>query len=143
MKESSQKSQFVALRAKGLSYRAIAKEMHISRSTVARWQQDLAYHVKIAKQDEIDQLYEEYKLTQLARIKRLGIFLQKVEKELTERDFSDIPTDKLMTMYLNGLQSLSKNDTQANIEREFVSNLNDMTICSNESISILDDADPK
>ena len=106
MKTTETKSKFIALRAQGMSFRNIAKQLHIALSTCFDWQSKLQGHIDLAQQAEIDAVMEQYKLERNSRLKRLGIVLEKLEKEIEQRDLSDVPTEKLLTMYINGLTAI-------------------------------------
>ena len=54
------KSQFVQLRAKGLSYAKIAKELKVSKSTLTNWNQELHTEIAQAKAMELEALQEQH-----------------------------------------------------------------------------------
>ncbi len=94
------KSQFVQLRAKGLSYAKIAKELKVSKSTLSNWNQDLQEEIAQAKAMELEALQEEYFLLKEGRIKLLGEQLKAIQEEISNRDLSKVGTDRLMELQL-------------------------------------------
>ena len=94
------KSQFVQLRAKGLSYAKIAKELKVSKSTLSSWNQELQEEIAQARAMELEALQEEYYLLKEGRIKLLGEQLKAIQEEIGSRDLSKVSTDRLMELQL-------------------------------------------
>lgn len=100
------KSQFIELRAKGLSYAKIARKLNVSKSTVANWSQELEAEIASLKAIELESLYERYYLTKENRIKLLGDQLKEIRSELKKRDLDEVSTDKLIELELKIYQAL-------------------------------------
>lgn len=94
------KSQFVQLRAKGLSYAKIAKQLKVAKSTLSNWSQELQEEIAQAKAMELEALQEEYFLLKEGRIKLLGEQLKAIQEEISNRDLSKVSTDRLMELQL-------------------------------------------
>ncbi|MHC4171718.1 MAG: helix-turn-helix domain-containing protein [Planctomycetota bacterium] len=94
------KSQFVQLRAKGLSYAKIAKELKVSTSTLTNWNQELQEEIAQAKAMELEALQEEYFILKEGRIKLLGDQLKAIQEEIGGRDLSKVSTERLMDLQL-------------------------------------------
>jgi transposase len=94
------KSQFVQLRAKGLSYAKIAKELKVSTSTLTNWNQELQEEIAEAKAMELEALQEEYFILKEGRIKLLGDQLKAIQEEISGRDLSKVSTERLMDLQL-------------------------------------------
>jgi len=94
------KSQFVQLRAKGLSYAKIAKELKVSTSTLTNWNQELQEEIAHAKAMELEALQEEYFILKEGRIKLLGDQLKAIQEEISGRDLSKVSTERLMDLQL-------------------------------------------
>lgn len=92
---TDQQDQFIELRAKGLSYEDIAKEIGISKHTVGKWGKDLGIEVKNAKALHLDSLYQRYVIAKEKRVEAFGRRLDKVLAELDTRNLKDVPTDRL------------------------------------------------
>ena len=94
------KRRFIELRAKGYSFDKIAKELGKAKQTLLDWSRDLDQEIAQAKALELDSLYESYSLYKEARLKTLGEILSKLKKEVDKRDLIDLPTDRLLDLFL-------------------------------------------
>lgn len=92
---TTQRDQFIELRAKGLSYADIAKEIGVAKSTVCKWGKDFQIEVENAKTLHLDALYQKYVIAKEKRIEAFGKQLDEVLTELGLRDLKDVPTDRL------------------------------------------------
>ncbi|MFC1635362.1 helix-turn-helix domain-containing protein [Planctomycetota bacterium] len=98
--KEEQKSRFVLLRAKGLSYAKIAKDLKVSTSTLTNWNQELLEEIAQAKSMELEALQEEYFMLKEGRIKLLGGQLKTIQEEISGRDLSKVSTERLMEFQL-------------------------------------------
>ena len=80
--KTDQKLRFVELRASGHSYAAIAKDLHVSKATLANWNKELETEIASAKAIELEALLEEFYLLKEGRIRLLGGLLQRLREEL-------------------------------------------------------------
>ena len=99
--KGEQKSLFIHLRAKGLSYAKIAKELKVSTSTLTNWNQELQEEIAQAKAMELEALQEEYFILKEGRIKLLGDQLKAIQEEISGRDLSKVSTERLMDLQLS------------------------------------------
>lgn len=101
MATQEEMEKLIEMRANGYSYQAIADELGKAKSTVVSWAQDLEVEVQILDLQEFkkDSLVRKYKATEIARFEQKLIQFDKIKKELEERDYSDVSTDKLMALY--------------------------------------------
>lgn len=72
MKPADKKRDYIRLRAEGLSYDSIAKELGISKSTCSAWAEELKEEVEELRSQELQELYTEYSMSQAERIRSLG-----------------------------------------------------------------------
>lgn len=100
------KRHFVELRAKGYSLARCAEQLHVSKSTLATWQQDLEAQIASLKAIELEALQETFFLAKEARIRLLGEQVQAILEELRTRSLADVPTDKLLDILLKFGQAL-------------------------------------
>ena len=100
------KHEFIELRAKGYSYRKIAKKLDVSIATLSNWRQELEGEIATLKAEELDALYERYYMTKQQKITQLGRQLKAIQQELRSRDYSRIPTEKLLDMELKVYEAL-------------------------------------
>jgi transcriptional regulator with XRE-family HTH domain len=118
MKDFDKRKQFVTLRAKGKSLSTIADEIGVSRQTLAVWQRYHDEEIANLRAMELDSLAEEYAMTEQGRIELIGEELRRVREELKKRDFSEVPTAKLVEMELRLSKELTKDFSKPNILTE-------------------------
>ena len=94
------KEKFIELRAKGMSFDKIAKEIGKAKQTLIDWSKELKDEIENRKALELEALYESYYLLKENRLQTFGIMLTKIKKEIEQRDLSDVPTDKLLDLLL-------------------------------------------
>ena len=108
MKSQSKKHEFVRMRAEGTSYGAIAAELHISKSTCSKWEEELRSAIAERKAEDLEALYSSYYMTRAARIDQLGQALQAVNNALGAIDLRETPPEKLLDLKLKYLQALKE-----------------------------------
>lgn len=94
------KEKFIELRAKGWSFDKIAKELGKAKQTLINWSKELEDEIANLKALELEALYETYYLQRESRLQTFGAMLTKIKEEVESRDFSDVPTDKLLELLL-------------------------------------------
>lgn len=94
------KEQFIDLRAKGYSFDRIAQKLGKAKQTLVDWSKDLQEEIANRKALEMEALYEKYYLLRENRLQAFGEMLSKLRKEVEARDLSQLPTDKLLDLYL-------------------------------------------
>jgi hypothetical protein len=102
------KERFIELRAKGWSFDKIAKETGKAKQTLIDWSKDLQDEIANRKALELEALYETYFLLKEAKIKKYGAILSKITNELENRDFNNVPTGRLLELYLLYFERLSQ-----------------------------------
>ena len=100
MKPQGQRTEFIRLRAEGLSYRAIQAQIGVSRSACQSWEKAYKEEIAELKADSMAALYKAYGMTKEARIKKLGDTLARLQTALDEVDLSQLPPEKLLDYYL-------------------------------------------
>lgn len=94
------KEKFIELRAAGLSYEAVSKELGVSRQTLINWSKDLALDIQNARGLRLDELSQKYIVAKEKRIEVFGKRLDAILAELDKRNLADLETDKLLTLAL-------------------------------------------
>jgi transcriptional regulator len=102
------KERFIELRAKGWSFDKIAKELGKAKQTLIDWSKELQDEIANRKALELEALYETYYLLKEAKIKKYGAILSKITNELESRDFNNVPTGRLLELYLLYFERLSQ-----------------------------------
>lgn len=108
MKPNEAKQEFIRMRAEGISYSEIAKQLHISKSTCTRWETELAEEIAKLKKNELEVLYDTYHMKKEARIKQLGDTLGRVEDALARVDLASVSPEKLLDYKLKYTEALQK-----------------------------------
>ena len=106
MIEIKSKLSIVELRAQGYSIKKIADKLGVSKQTVVDTIKELKDEVASLQAVQLDALYEAEKITTEARIKNLSTLLKKIQQEIDSRDLSDVPTDKLIDLYIKTSSTL-------------------------------------
>ena len=109
MKENEVKQKFVELRAEGLSYDKISKEIAVSKPTLMKWEKEFSQEIKELRFIQFETLKEKYLMTKEARVENYGELLTKAKEELKSRDLKDISSDKLLNM-INDLENKFKEE---------------------------------
>jgi len=122
--KEQQKAKFIHLRAKGLSYAKIAKELKVSKSTLTNWNQELHTEIAQAKAMELEALQEQYFLLKEGRIKLLGEQLKAIQVEISDRDLSKVSTERLMELQLRYFGELKTEYVEVRPENKSGTKLN-------------------
>ena len=96
MANQSKQEKFLVLRAQGVSYAKIAAELKVSKTTLVAWGHEYQDEIYNLRQIQLESLKQQCALTSSTRLKILGTLLDKLLKEIEQRDFSDLATDKLV-----------------------------------------------
>jgi hypothetical protein len=110
VKDNNTRQQFIEMRAKGISFDKIAKELQVAKSTLIEWSKTYLTEIDNLKAIELEALQEQFYLTKIARIELLGQQVEQMKKELGNRDFSDVPTDKLQDIFNKTLSQLKQEE---------------------------------
>ena len=100
------KLKIVELRSLGRSIASIAKEVGVAKQTVVDVCKDMKEEVAALHAIQLDELYEKEKIGTEERIRNFASLLEKIKAELAERTLADVPTDKLVDMYLKAATAL-------------------------------------
>lgn len=100
MELTDTKQRFIELRAKGWSFDKIAKELGKAKQTLIDWSKELQDEIANRKALELEAIYESYYLLKENRLQTFGAMLTKIKEEIESRDLSDVPTDKLLDLFL-------------------------------------------
>lgn len=100
MELTETKQKFIELRAQGLSFDKIAKELNKSKQTLIDWSRDLSGEIANLKAIELEGIYQKYYLLKENRLQTLGTMLNKIKDEVETRELTDVPTEKLMDLLL-------------------------------------------
>lgn len=108
MTKLDKQAEFIKLRARGLSLRQCGEALWTNKDTCNKWDKELKAQIAKHKSDRLQDVYTEYGMYKEARIKALGTALNNIDTELSSRDLSDVPTDKLLDYKLKYTTALSE-----------------------------------
>ncbi|MGJ9385947.1 hypothetical protein [Salipaludibacillus sp. CF4.18] len=126
MKDSKTKHKFIELRAAGNSFDKMARELSVAKSTLIDWSKEFEYAVANLKAMEMEDLQEQYFVGKKARIEIIGEQLKKIQEELTVRDLSEIPTEKLYDIHLKYMHWLKQEEVEPVFQRQKEESVDDM-----------------
>ena len=106
--KTDKQQDFIELRAKGNSFDTIAKQLEVSKGTLINWSRDLEDDIQNYSALELDMLKEKYLISKKHQIQSYGEQLATVRKELSNRDLSDVKTEKLIEAEIKLLEAINK-----------------------------------
>ena len=125
MKSQETKNKFVELRAKGLSFDKISKQLNVSKPVLIGWSRELSLEVANAKSLELDLLQEKYALSVKDRLQNFGEMQKKLIAEFKTRNISDLPTDKLADLILKVSVAIARENLPVQFQTEEIRTLED------------------
>ena len=108
MKYEDKIDRFIELRASGKSFKSISLELSIPYSDLLNLSKKYSYEINNLKAIELDDIANRYQLSKSQKIEFIGSLISKLKNELNSRDFSDIPSEKLIDYLLKYSQLLGK-----------------------------------
>lgn len=106
MVDTEKKLQIVELRAAGKSIAKIAETVGVAKQTVVDVCKDMQEEVAALHAIQLEALYEEQKISSEERIRNLSNVLAKIKEELENRNLTEVPTEKLVELYLKTTSTL-------------------------------------
>lgn len=137
MKDAETKKQFIQLRAKGLSFNKIAEKLKVSKTTLIEWGRELEREIVNLKAIEMEELQEMYYVQKQKRIELFGSKLEQILKELEQRDFSDISTEKLLELQFKFIDYLRREEIEISLQIEEQRGLDDILVDMDKSVKVL------
>lgn len=92
------KDKYIERRLKGETIQKISDSLQVLESQCLEWEEDLKNESIIFRKITIEKTINENKLRKSDRVKNLSSLLNRINKEISKRDFSDVPTDKLIIL---------------------------------------------
>jgi len=94
---NDKQKKFILLRADGLSFDKIAKELKISKSTLIQWSRLYQDDIKDLEFISMQKIKEEFSNNQVDKYKTLMMHLQKVDEGITNADLREEKFKDLLT----------------------------------------------
>ena len=108
MKDTETRNRFVELRAQGMSFAKIAEQLDVSKTTLVDWSRQLKNDIANMKEIELEELRDRHNMSERTRIELIGGQLARIQEELAKRDFSDVPTPALLSLFMKFAPLLEK-----------------------------------
>lgn len=96
----------IQLRARGKSYATIAKEADVAKQTAIDTCKRCKEEIATLQALEVEELHETQRVGYRERITALSTLMQRVREEIDRRDLTQVPTEKLIDLYLKQASAL-------------------------------------
>ena len=107
-KDQEVHERFIALRAHGLSYAKISKELEVSKPTLIRWNQRYSSEIEELQSGEMAAMCERFRIGRQHRVERFVEMIDRLEEVLKGRDLSDVQTERLLREYVRLMTAVGK-----------------------------------
>jgi len=98
MKDQETVQKFIELRAQGVSYRVISKQLDVAVGTLVNWSQQHQHLLKNLQTIEWEEFLARTLASKQQRVQALAEQLRRLETELAGRNLADVPTPRLPGM---------------------------------------------
>ena len=116
MTDRDTENRIIELRARGKSYSTIASELKIGKQTALDVCKKYKEQIATLQALELEQLYEEQRITSHERITAIASLMQRVREEIDRRDLTQVPTEKLIDLYLKQSSALREEIIEPNFQ---------------------------
>ena len=116
MTDRDTENRIIELRARGKSYSTIASELKIGKQTALDVCKKYKEQIATLQALELEQLYEEQRITSQERITAIASLMQRVREEIDRRDLTQVPTEKLIDLYLKQSSALREEIIEPNFQ---------------------------
>jgi len=126
MKDVEKKARFVQLRAKGLSYTKIAKEIETSKTILISWSKNLDDEISNLRAVELENLMDKYVLSKENELRTYSEQLSRIKEELGRRDLKKVDTFKLFDLQFRMIKKLEKKTELIEFKNDDIQMINDL-----------------
>lgn len=116
MTDRDTENRIIELRARGKSYSTIASELKIGKQTALDVCKKYKEQIATLQALELEQLYEEQRITSQERIIAIASLMHRVREEIDRRDLTQVPTEKLIDLYLKQTSTLKEEIIEPNFQ---------------------------
>jgi len=112
--------RFSELTAQGLSFAKIAQELKVSKPTLIKWSEDkeLQRTIKNLQAIKLEALQVKVLRPQGAKVELVGEQAEAMKAELAQRDLSDLPTHKPLSLLLRFAAALKAEEAPPTFQGE-------------------------
>lgn len=104
--DTDKKRSIIECRAKGYSFARIARETGVAKQTAVDVCKENEETIATLNAMELEELYEEQAITSKERITAHANLLRRIRTEIESRNLEQVPTDKLIDLYLKTSSAL-------------------------------------
>jgi len=116
MTDRDTENRIIELRARGKSYSTIASELKIGKQTALDVCKKYKEQIATLQALELEQLYEKQRITSQERITAIASLMHRVREEIDRRDLTQVPTEKLIDLYLKQASTLKEEIIEPNFQ---------------------------
>lgn len=98
MFDDSTKEKFIELRSTGMSYGRIAKEIDVAKSTLIKWNKDFEEEISKRQDENLNELRDEYLISEIKRVKLFGERLKSVRAEIQKKGLGELKIQQLLAL---------------------------------------------
>lgn len=104
MKIFKEKEKFIEMRAQGISFAKISKEINVSKPILIEWNREFEKEIAHRQFLAAEELLEQYDLMRMARLERFTTLLNSALSELKKRNLELLSAKELLDLirYLEG-----------------------------------------
>lgn len=115
-KTLEEQEKFIELRAQGLSFERISKELNVSKPVLLKWSGELLERIKQAQFYELENIVEKYSLMRAKRFevhsKLLSSALQELQERAENNKLKTLSTEKLFQLVEELEQRIEKDTSR-------------------------------
>ena len=98
MKDQETIQKFIELRAQGMSFARIARQLDVAKSTLVTWSKEHQHLIQNLRAIEWEDFVDRTLASKQERLKTVSEQLRRLDTELAKRDLASIPTARLHGM---------------------------------------------
>lgn len=121
MKEENEnqelQEQFIILRASGETFKGIASKLDVPLPELIEWSRQLKEEIGNMKAVLFEEKESATFTKRSKRVEVLQAIAERMKDELASRDLTDVPTDKLLTLFTKITNNLKEDEQQVRFER--------------------------
>lgn len=118
MYDNQTKEKFVELRVQGKSFVSIADTLGVSKPTLIDWSRELQDEIRNLRTINEEAMRERYQATKEHQLRLLSLQMEKVTKELENRDLKDVSTLGLFSIFSKLQKELGECTASVKFEKE-------------------------
>ena len=98
MKDQETIQKFIELRAQGMSFARIARQLDVAKSTLVNWSKEHQHLIQNLRAIEWEDFVDRTLASKQERLKTVSEQLRRLDTELAKRDLASVPTARLQSM---------------------------------------------